>query len=130
MHRYEDSSLTPSSSKDTTNIDSKYLINTLKKYLSISVKYCRGITDCTDWFTKDIFGCNRFTCEWINNGKSIVNDAGFYFNPFKFGEAIVELLFSKLRSSGKAVAKDYATGIAQQNASLHRKRVAFNNKKK
>eukprot|EP01084_Bolivina_argentea_P276350 471535_1 len=73
MHRYEDSSLTPSSSKDTTNIDSKYLINTLKKYLSISVKYCRGITDCTDWFTKDIFGCNRFTCEWINNGNMIVH---------------------------------------------------------
>eukprot|EP01084_Bolivina_argentea_P276349 471533_1 len=86
------------------------------------------------YFKKEMAVITRLSISGLYHGmnylaKNII-DAGFYFNPFKFGEAIVELLFSKLRSSGKAVAKDYATGIAQQNASLHRKRVAFNNKNK
>eukprot|EP01084_Bolivina_argentea_P223874 378688_1 len=62
-------------------------------------------------------GMNALAKEILLSGRD------FYFCPFKFGEAIVELLFSKLRSSNKATAGSYATGIANQNASLHRKRV-------
>eukprot|EP01084_Bolivina_argentea_P277892 474594_1 len=48
-------------------------------------------------------------------------DEEFYFCPFAFGEAIVEKVFCKVRSVNKAKASDYATGIAKQNSSIHRK---------
>ena len=50
----------------------------------------------------------------------------FYFCPFKFGEAISELCFCKIRAANKAIAKDYGTGIAYQNAAFHRSNVAAN----
>eukprot|EP01084_Bolivina_argentea_P292324 502527_1 len=62
------------------------------------------------------YGMKKLAEEILSAGE------GFYFCPFKFGEAICELLFSKLRSMNKATAGDYATGIALLNSSAHRKR--------